>query len=62
MFSTPPLFQTEPDGRPADDVGTLIIDRLFTNVVQTLSVVICVPTINEQAHDAVFPHPPKTPA
>ena len=45
IANIPPLFQTEPDGKPLADVGMLLIDRLFTNVVQALSAVIFEPII-----------------
>lgn len=62
MFKTPELLQTEPEGKPADDVGMFLIERLFTNVVHTLSDVIFEPTINVLAHEATLLHcPPKTP-
>ena len=61
MLSTPPLFQTEPAGKPAADVGIFIMDRLFTNVVQVLSAAIFEPTINVQALPQILLHsPPKT--
>ena len=43
MFRTPELLQTEPDGKPADDVGIFFIDRLLTMVEQFLSAVIPLP-------------------
>jgi hypothetical protein len=49
MQSEVPLLQTEPLGNPADDVGIFLIDKLFTNVAQTLSAVILEPTIIAQA-------------
>ena len=33
IFRTPPLFQTEPLGNPAGDVGMLTIVKQFTNVL-----------------------------
>jgi hypothetical protein len=59
MFNTPELLQTAPEGNPAEDVGIVFIERLFTKVVHTLSEVILDPTINEQAKEAVFDLPPK---
>jgi hypothetical protein len=60
IFSTPLLFQTEPLGKPADDVGMFFIDSLFTNVVQLASAVILEPTIIAQAQVFVlFALPPK---
>jgi hypothetical protein len=47
MLKIPALLQTEPLGKPALDVGMFFIERLFTKVAQTLSVVIFEPTINE---------------
>lgn len=61
MFKIPKLFHTEPAGKPADDVGMFLIERLLTNVAHALSDVIFEPTIKEQAQDAVFEEPPKTP-
>lgn len=59
MFNTPALLHTEPLGRPTEDVGIFFIDKLFTNVVQTLSAVILEPTIMAQANvDVVFKQPP----
>lgn len=40
MFKTPLLLQTEPLGKPADDVGIFVMDKLLTNVVLVLFVVI----------------------
>jgi hypothetical protein len=42
----PAFDQTDFEGSPADDVGMSIIERLFTNVVHALFVVIHDPTIN----------------
>jgi hypothetical protein len=39
MFKIPTLLQTDPEGRPALDVGMFLIDRLFTKVVPALSAV-----------------------
>ena len=63
MFKTPALLQTEPEGSPADDVGIFLIDRLFTNVVQTLSVVMLEPTMNAvvPVDTIVLPLPAKIP-
>lgn len=49
IVNTPRLLQTEPEGKPALDVGTFIIDKLFTNVAQLLFAEIQEPTINEEA-------------
>jgi hypothetical protein len=54
MFSMPKLFQTDPLGNPADEVGIDLIDKLLTNVVHTLSDVMLEPTINAQAQDAIL--------
>ena len=48
MFNTPPLFHTDPLGNPADEVGIDLIDKLLTNVAQTLSDVMFEPTMKEQ--------------
>ena len=63
IFKTPELLQTEPEGSPADDVGIVLIDRLFTNVVQVLSEVMFAPTMNDvvPVEDIVFPLPAKIP-
>ena len=58
MFKTPPLFQTEPEGKPNDDVGIVLIERLFTNVVHSLSAIIPTPIIIAPVQQDVFPHPP----
>ena len=56
----PPSDQTAPDGKPALDVGIFKIDKLFTNVVQTLLAVIQEPTIIVSAQVFVLLHcPPK---
>jgi hypothetical protein len=49
MHSEVPLLQTEPLGKPADDVGIDFIDKLLTKVVLILSAVIKVPIIIEQS-------------
>ena len=54
-------LHTAPLGKPADDVGMVLIERLLTNVVQTLSVVMPVPITNDKSQDAIFPLPPKRP-
>ena len=59
MFNTLPFFQTDPTGKPADDVGIFIMFKLFTNVEHTLVVVILEPTINEQLKQATLFTPPK---
>jgi hypothetical protein len=46
IVSMPAFDQTDFEGSPADDVGMSIIERLFTNVVHALFVVIHDPTIN----------------
>ena len=61
MFKTPALLHTDPAGKPAEDVGIFLIERLFTNVVQSLSDVMFEPTINEQAQEATLHVPPKIP-
>jgi hypothetical protein len=61
MFSAFPFLHTEPEGNPADDVGMLLIDRLLTNVVHTLSVVILFPTTKEQLQVAKLLLPARTP-
>ena len=53
MFKTFPFFQTAPEGKPAEDVGIFLIDKLFTNVVHSLSAVIHEPTIIAQLQLAV---------
>ena len=56
-----PLFdQTAFEGNPADDVGTSMIERLFTKVVHTLFAVMHDPAINESLHDALLHLPPIT--
>ena len=45
-------LQTEPDGKPDEEVGILLIDKLLTNVAQHLSLVILSPTMNEQLQQA----------
>ena len=47
MFNTLPFCQTDPAGNPAEEVGILLIERLFTNVVRSLSVAIPEPNIND---------------
>ena len=60
IFNIPKLFHTEPLGKPADDVGIFLIDKLFTNVVQTLSAVILFPTITAETQAFVsLQKPPK---
>ena len=62
MFNTPELLQTEPAGKPADEVGIFLIDKLFTNVAHCLSAVIQEPTIIAQLQLDVLLHlPPKIP-
>lgn len=59
MVNTPPLFQTAPVGNPTADVGIFIIDKLLTNVVQSLSAVILDPTIMEWKQLDILLHPPR---
>jgi hypothetical protein len=60
MFNTRPFLQTEPLGNPALLVGIFTIDKLFTNVAQTLFAVILLPTIIAQAQVfVVLQVPPK---
>ena len=40
-------LHTDPDGKPVGLVGTFLIDKLLTNVVQSLSVVIFDPIIKD---------------
>lgn len=61
MLSTFPFRHTEPEGKPAAAVGIFFIDRLFTKVAQTLSVVMFEPTIYDLQHEATLEVPPKMP-
>ena len=61
MLRTPPLLQTLPAGSPAELVGIFFIERLFTNVAQTLSVVMLEPETKDSAQDAVLQQPPNIP-
>ena len=47
IVNTPPLLQTAPEGKPADEVGIFFIESLLTNVAQVISAVILEPMINE---------------
>ena len=60
MHKTPELLQIEPLGKPADDVGIFLIDRLFTKVAQALSAVMQEPTIIASANVEVLLHLPPT--
>jgi len=56
-----PFLHTAPDGKPADEVGIFVIDRLFTNVVHTQFAIIFDPTIIVQLLLFVLlPVPPRT--
>ena len=61
IFKVPLSLHTEPAGKPADDVGMFLIERLFTNVAQERSLVILDPTMKEQAQEATLLEPPNTP-
>lgn len=62
MFNTPELLQTEPDGKPADDVGIFLIDKLLTMVEQFLSADIPLPMIYVHVKLLiVLPDPPIIP-
>lgn len=58
MFKTPKLDQTLPDGKPALDVGTSFIERLFTKVVQFLSAVMLDPAIKDFSQLLILLEPP----
>ena len=61
MLRTPELLQTLPAGSPAELVGIFFIERLFTNVAQSLSEVMFEPKIKDSAQDEVLQQPPKIP-
>jgi hypothetical protein len=61
IVSTPAFDQTDFEGSPAADVGIFIIERLFTKVVHTLSVIIQEPTTNESLLTVRLKCPPKIP-
>ena len=61
IFKVPLSLHTEPEGRPAEDVGMFLIDRLFTNVAQERSLVILDPIIKESEQEATFIPPPNIP-
>jgi hypothetical protein len=61
MFSIFPFRHTEPEGKPAAAVGMFFIDKLFTKVVHTLSVVMLEPTIKDISLLITLQHPPKIP-
>ena len=52
---------TAPLGKPTAEVGIFFIERLFTKVVQDLSVVIHSPTIWDEAKVALLFLPPNIP-
>ena len=51
-------LQIAPEGKPAEDVGIFLMDKLFTNVAHCLSAVIHEPTIIALLHVEVLLHIP----
>lgn len=51
-------LQTDPEGKFVADVGIFLIDKLFTNVAQSLSVTILDPTIKDLFVWSVLLDPP----
>lgn len=47
-------LQTEPLGKPALEVGMLLMDRLLTNVAHARSAVMLLPTIIAELHELVL--------